>query len=259
MDLLKQILNSYGSVIKNLSTSISFWIFLILTILLKIFYPKFRGFMGEFWVKEELSKLSKKKYIVLNNIMLKQGDTTHQIDHIVVSEYGIFVIEMKNYIGMIHGDDKNANWVQYLGKRKCYFQNPIHQNYGHVKVLEEVLSMDNKKFIPIVCFSNQAKIKVKSNNSVVQLDNLVGLIKNFTISQINNIEQIANTISKQNITDKDLRRGHVKSIKAKIQNNEEKANNMICPQCGGKLVQRNGKYGTFVGCSNYPKCRYIKK
>ncbi len=32
-----------------------------------------------------------------------------------------------------------------------------------------------------------------------------------------------------------------------------------CPQCGGALVQRQGKYGPFVGCSSYPKCRYIEK
>lgn len=31
---------------------------------------------------------------------------------------------------------------------------------------------------------------------------------------------------------------------------------MICPNCGGKLVERNGKYGSFIGCSNYPKCHY---
>lgn len=33
----------------------------------------------------------------------------------------------------------------------------------------------------------------------------------------------------------------------------------FCPQCGGELVQRAGKYGLFVGCGNYPKCKYIKK
>ena len=31
---------------------------------------------------------------------------------------------------------------------------------------------------------------------------------------------------------------------------------MICPNCGSKLVERNGKYGKFIGCSNYPKCHY---
>ena len=33
----------------------------------------------------------------------------------------------------------------------------------------------------------------------------------------------------------------------------------ICPQCGGKLIMRNGKYGSFIGCSNFPNCRYTKK
>jgi Restriction endonuclease len=32
-----------------------------------------------------------------------------------------------------------------------------------------------------------------------------------------------------------------------------------CPECGGKLIERNGKYGKFFGCSNFPKCRFTKK
>jgi DNA topoisomerase-1 len=32
-----------------------------------------------------------------------------------------------------------------------------------------------------------------------------------------------------------------------------------CPECGGELVRRKGKYGYFVGCGNYPKCEYIQK
>lgn len=42
-------------------------------------------------------------------------------------------------------------------------------------------------------------------------------------------------------------------------NNTVLENNMICPKCNGNLVERNGKYENFVGCSNYPKCKYIKK
>ena len=33
----------------------------------------------------------------------------------------------------------------------------------------------------------------------------------------------------------------------------------VCPECGGDLVVRKGKYGEFVACSNYPTCKYIKK
>ena len=32
-----------------------------------------------------------------------------------------------------------------------------------------------------------------------------------------------------------------------------------CPKCGGKLVERTGKYGKFTACGNYPKCKYIQK
>lgn len=39
---------------------------------------------------------------------------------------------------------------------------------------------------------------------------------------------------------------------------EDFDNNYICPKCGSKLVKRKGKYGTFTGCSNYPKCHYKK-
>lgn len=33
----------------------------------------------------------------------------------------------------------------------------------------------------------------------------------------------------------------------------------VCPKCGGQLIERKGKYGRFMGCSNYPKCDYTSK
>lgn len=231
----------------------------ILAFLIKVFYPQLRGYMGEFWVKIELKKLPKDKYIVLNNIMLKNNNNTYQIDHIVVSNYGIFVIEMKNYYGLIVGDEYKESWIQYLGKTKNYFKNPIHQNYGHVKALEELLNLDNKLFIPIVCFSNQAKLKIETKNNVVQLDYLVSNIKRYQKVILNSdLEVIYNKIIKLNITDKLERKNHVKNIKSKINEDNNKVDNMICPKCGGKLIQRNSKYGIFLGCSNYPKCKFTK-
>ena len=47
-----------------------------------------------------------------------------------------------------------------------------------------------------------------------------------------------------------------------IKNNKEKPEptGEICPECGKELVKRKSRYGKFfVGCSGYPKCRYIKK
>lgn len=40
---------------------------------------------------------------------------------------------------------------------------------------------------------------------------------------------------------------------------EAKKTGEICPECGHDLVERKGRYGTFVACSNFPTCKYIKK
>lgn len=232
----------------------------ILALLINIFYPQFRGFMGEFWVKQELKKLPKDEYKVLNNIMVKRNNMTYQIDHLVISHYGIFVIEMKNYYGLIIGKDSDDKWIQYLGKKKSYFKNPIHQNYGHVKALEELLNFDKKIFIPIVCFSNQVTLKIETNNDVVLLDYLISNIKSHqNIVLENNLETIQEKIIELNITNKVERKNHINNIKNKIAEDNAKIENMICPKCGGKLIARNGQYGPFLGCSNYPRCKFIKK
>lgn len=45
----------------------------------------------------------------------------------------------------------------------------------------------------------------------------------------------------------------------KIETNLHADTDEICPLCGGKLVLREGKYGSFHGCGNFPKCKFTKK
>ena len=214
--------------------------------------------MGEFWVKQELKKLPKDKYIVLNDIMIKQNNCTSQIDHLIISKFGIFVIEMKNYYGLILGKKDQNNWLQYVGKNKRYFQNPIYQNYGHIKAFEQLLNIDYNMFTSIICFSNQADLRKLDVSNVVNLDNLISLITEYKIDKEFNIEQIANKIRQSNITDKFERKNHVKNINKRLEENNRNLNDMICPKCGNKLIIKHGKYGEFIGCTNYPKCKFIK-
>ncbi len=180
-------------------------------------YIKFRGFMGEFWVRRELNKLSKKNYIVLNDIMIKNNNQTYQIDHIVLSKFGIFVIEMKNYYGIIYGNEYKKIWTQKVGKYKRNFYNPFYQNYGHVKALSNILNLPEEFFISIVCFSNQAKLKINSKSTIVQLDNINKIIKTYDKIIVNDdISLIRDRIINSNITDKTTRKKHVKIIKEKI-------------------------------------------
>jgi len=83
------------------------------------------------------------------------------------------------------------------------------------------------------------------------------LIRDSTI--LCDIHELAEIIHANNIVDKRMRKQHVKGIRTKVNHFKELEKNGICPKCGNALVERNGKYGKFIGCSHYPKCKYIKK
>ena len=232
----------------------------VLAILSTLFYKKIAGKIGERDVSHELNKLSSKKYSVMNNVMLYDNNgKSHQIDHVVFSKFGIFVIETKNFEGLIKGDTYDKQWVQILGKTKNSFYNPLHQNYGHIKVLEEKLGMKENKFISIVCFSDKAKLNITGKGNVINTRKLVDKIMNEYTEII--IQEDLNDLMKkiEILQDKSFKGNirHVSNIKKSL--NENFADTKICPKCGGNLVERKGKYGDFWGCSNYPKCKYTLK
>lgn len=87
-------------------------LFLAFCVILKLLLPRLKGAMGESAVKIKLNSLDKEKYRIINNLVLenKQGNTkTTQIDHLVVSRYGIFSVETKNYKGWIYGSEHGKN------------------------------------------------------------------------------------------------------------------------------------------------------
>lgn len=110
--------------------------------IIKAFKPFIKGKVGEFAVALHVKLyLKDPAYILLNDCTLpdEQSGTT-QIDHILLSPYGIFIIETKNYKGWIFGSERQKMWTQKIFKNSYKFQNPLHQNYKHQKVLEQVLA-----------------------------------------------------------------------------------------------------------------------
>ena len=51
----------------------------------------------------------------------------------------------------------------------------------------------------------------------------------------------------------------VETAFSKMEKKEAESTGELCPLCNNPLVIRHGKYGTFIACSNYPNCKYIKK
>ena len=102
--------------------------------------PLFKGWFGEKRVSAEASRrLPPEQYRAFHNVTLPDGTGTTQVDHIYVSRFGVFVVETKNMAGWIFGDAKQRQWTQTIYRKKTRFQNPIHQNYKHLKTLEALL------------------------------------------------------------------------------------------------------------------------
>ncbi|EDM68137.1 DNA topoisomerase I [Moritella sp. PE36] len=116
----------------------------------------------------------------MNNVTLSAGNGTTQIDHIVVSTKGIFVIETKHYSGWIFGNIQSKVWNQTIYKKKSYFQNPMHQNYKHVKVIQTLFDfMPADNVINVVVFSGDAEFKTKRPVNVLLLNEIVEYIKRY--------------------------------------------------------------------------------
>ncbi|PRR82009.1 NERD domain-containing protein [Clostridium vincentii] len=243
----------------------NFWYIILIMIviaILDIFKPKIKGVLGEKSVALILSGLDNTNYKVINNIMLQVGNRTTQIDHIIVSNFGIFVIETKNYKGWITGNDYDDYWRQTIYKRKEKLYNPIKQNYGHIQALKEVLrDIPDINYISIVAFTTNADLKVTVKTDVVYTINLLKTIRNYNSKTINNLgkEQIYRKLISLNVDSKDTRKSHVEAIHKNVSEKNNKIKGNICPRCGGQILLRKGKYGQFKGCSNFPKCRFTIK
>lgn len=238
------------------------WILVIVAVILELFMPKIKGYFGEKSVAFFLSGLDETKYKVINSIMLRAGDKTTQIDHVIVSNYGIFVIETKNYKGWITGNEFDDYWKQTIYKRKERLYNPIKQNYGHIQALKELLSEFNDiNYISIVAFTTKADIKVTSKTDVVYTINLPKTIKKYGNKTIDNSvkDKIYRRLISLNIDSKDNRKAHVQAIHKSVSEKNCKSNDNVCPKCGGKIVPRSGRYGQFKGCSNFPMCKFVEK
>ena len=122
----------------------------------------FKGVLGE-WQVNLLIKffLDKNEYHLIKNVTLPTDDGTTQIDHIIVSKYGIFVVETKNMKGWIFGSANQKQWTQQIFKYKSKFQNPLHQNYKHVKTLEACLNAKSVSIFSVIIFIGDSTFKTK--------------------------------------------------------------------------------------------------
>ena len=219
------------------------------------FKSEWRGERGEEFVKWVIRKTKMGEHYVLNNLFLRRFDgRTTQIDHLVINRKGVFVIETKNYSGRIYGKETQREWTQVLryGKIKNRFYNPVKQNMGHIHHVAELLP----RRTPIV----SAVVFVKGNTKYIESSGiytpygLTLLLRNgeerLSSEEMKNIHSILCKANDTNVTMTE----HVE----RIHEMQEGLQRNICPRCGKRLVERQGKTGRFMGCSGYPSCKFTK-
>ena len=235
--------------------------------------PRLKGWYGEALLHGLLrNKLDATQYRILLNIMLPTADgTTTQIDHIVISQWGIFVIETKTYSGWIFGDAKSPQWTVSHYRRKHRFQNPLRQNYKHLATLSECLGIPFDYFKTVIAFSGEATFKTEMPPEVLHFRDVPDyILRQSTIplippEQVPEVESVIlewqQSLSRYQKSShvRNLRKTHPKPPPAPVPSAPSPDTPPACPKCGAPMVRRTRRSdgGTFWGCSRYPSCRGI--
>ncbi len=138
----------------------------------------YKGKSGEDIVSVTTSQsLDKKIYHLLNNVTISARCGTAQIDHILVSRFGVFVIETKHMKGWIFGKRYQTKWTQVIFKNKIQIPNPIHQNYGHVKSLQSLLRLSDDQVHSVIVFTGDSEFKTDMPDNVVDPKGYIEFVK----------------------------------------------------------------------------------
>ena len=205
-----------------------------------------KGEEGESIVSSIIEKDASFHRLINNLILLGDNNVSHQIDHILIRENGIFVIETKNYYGEISGGEEDSFWTRSFfvkGKRKrTLFHNPLKQNQSHIRAIKKVIGRNYPIYTFVVFIENNADgldlFNVCNSGSLLSRINL--LTSDNPLSK-EEIERVYNTLLDHEAylsTDDHLNR--IKEAETSRKDNQKKMRLAIekrmCPACGKNLL-----------------------
>lgn len=174
-----------------------------------------KGLKGEIQVRRALNKLNK-RYVILNDILLRSSlapSKTTQIDHIVVSPYGIFVIETKNFGGLIIGDSEDYKWIQVTSNWRGTFNSPIMQNRLHIDSVTKLIpGAGINNIYSIIAFSSRASLKnidiTSPREIATYYHDIVRVIKTRKIEVFSKqeVNELSSTLRNSNLLDEETKK-----------------------------------------------------
>lgn len=257
----------FGSLFGNIMSQM--WWFLPLLLLLVLCRSAwFKGMIGEAMVNLAAHLfLDKNVYYRIKNVILPAEDGTTRMDHIIVSRYGIFVVETKNMKGLIFGDKHQKTWTQQIYKSKYKLQNPLHQVYKHSKILQARLGLESDKLFSIVAFIGDSIFATPMPDNVSSGGGYIRYIKSKTklLLSETEVQQIIRQITEERL-EPPIRAyiQHANHVQGCVEPKQavEKELAKICPKCGSNMYLRTVMQGPeasyqFWGCTSFPECREI--
>jgi restriction system protein len=184
----------------------------------------YRKHIGEALVINALEECVPTPYHLINNVTLRTSFAkipTTQIDHILVSRAGVFVIETKHLSGTIIGNPKEPQWHQIFGRREIAIRNPIFQNRGHVSEVKMLLGLPSSMIYNVIVFSGCAELTAILRGNVLSLGDIP---KFFRANRPNVLDENAMAIAIGRIEmnrfprSQELDEYHLQGIKARLRN-----------------------------------------
>lgn len=215
-----------------------------------IFDDKYWGGYAEKKIEKELKKTAifgENVKVYRNLYVPKKNGETSEIDVMLLTQRGIFVIESKFYSGWIFGNEIDQYWTASLPNgEKNRFYNPIKQNKTHIKWLKEYIQSKDKKYagIPVyslIVFANKCELKkitiFNQDVKVIKKQDMKQTIKtifnnSIDILDVGEIEFLNSCLEELTHVNKDVKKQHIKDINEKY----KKKNNVVEKTVTGTAV-----------------------
>lgn len=145
-------------------------------------FPSFQNAGEELVSRVLFAHFRAPDYHLMNHVTLRMDDGTTQVDHILVSRFGVFMIETKDYSGWIFANETEAKWTSVHYRLKHRFQNPIRQNFRHILAVQNLLEFVPRDAIKsVVVFCGNAEFKTDVPAGVVHVEALVSYLKQHSV------------------------------------------------------------------------------
>lgn len=170
------------------------WIVPLTLLLFFVVSPRYRGDIAESRVRRILAQgLERSRYTILNDVVVPAGGGTIAIDHVVVSKFGIFVIESVHAPGWVSGTAVQDRWKRKGLFGAARFENPVHLNRLQAEALATLLGFPQHVFHRMVVLSGHKGFKDETPLAVVEPGQLVRLMRKRS-EQLLDAEQAARAL-----------------------------------------------------------------